>query len=155
MFIFLFTIITLSIGVSLVTTRSPIALGLWILILSIFVSILCGSMLFSWFGFIIFLIYIGGILVIFAYFAAIQPNQQFRLSTPVFFAVLSALNLPINIYPVTVNIFTVESWWVSSIFYISNIFTIIILGFVLFLALIRVVKITIINVAPLRPYLYV
>ena len=155
MFIFIFTVLTLSFGLSIIMASSPISLGLWILILSIFVSILCGSIFFSWFGFIMFLIYIGGILVIFAYFAAIQPNQQLNLSVPIFFIILRAINLPINIYPIIVNLFIKNSWWISSIFNINNISIIIILGFVLFLALIRVVKITVINVAPLRPYLYV
>lgn len=155
MFTFLLTVLTLSFGLSIVTTTSPIALGLWILVLSILVSILCRISYFSWFGFIIFLIYIGGILVIFAYFTAIQPNQQFNLGLPLFFMVLSSINLPINIYPITVNLFISNRWWISSIFYIRNIRVVVILGFVLFLALVRVVKITTVNIAPLRPYKYV
>lgn len=68
---------------------------------------------------------------------------------------LRAMNLPINIYPVLVNLFCRRRWWISSIFYISNISVVVILGFVLFLALVRVVKITTIVIAPLRPYKYV
>lgn len=94
-------------------------------------------------------------MVIFAYFAAIQPNQEFNLKTPLFFILLALMNLPINIYPVVVNLFIQGDWWISSIFYIDNIRVIIILGFVLFLALIRVVKVTTLSRAPLRPYLYV
>lgn len=41
MFTFLLTVLTLSFGLSIVITSSPIALGLWILLLSILVSVLC------------------------------------------------------------------------------------------------------------------
>jgi len=152
MFIFLLTIITLSLGITIVVTRSPIILGFWILILSIIVSLLCRSIFFRWFGFIIFLIYIGGILVIFSYFVAIQPNQHINIKTPFFYFILAIFNLPINAYPIIIDLFNVYNWWISSIFYINNISILIILGFILFLALVRVVKVTIINVAPLRPF---
>ena len=134
---------------------TPIILGLWILLTSVTIAVLCGSLFFSWFGFIIFLIYIGGILVIFAYFVAIQPNQHFYVSKLIYWFILTTGNLPINRFPLIADLFNHRRWWVCSIFYISNISVVIILGLVLFLALIRVVKITVINVAPLRPYKYV
>ena len=155
MFTFFIMLITLSFGLSLVITTSPLVLGVWILLLSILVSVLCRTTFSSWFGLIMFLIYIGGMLVIFAYFAAIQPNQQFNIKLPLFFILLSSINLPINIYPVLVNLFFDNRWWISSLFYIYNISVVVLLGFVLFLALICVVKITTLKMAPLRPYNYV
>lgn len=74
------------------------------------VSMLCRTTFSRWFGFIIFLIYIGGILVIFAYFTAIQPNQEIRIKTSFFFMVVARMNLPINIYPVLVNLFLYKGW---------------------------------------------
>lgn len=110
MFTSLLIVLTLAFGVSLVTARSPLALGLWILFMSMLVSVLCRTTFSRWFGFIIFLIYIGGMLVIFAYFAAIQPNQEVNLRTPLFFIVVAFINLPINIYPVLVNLFMGARW---------------------------------------------
>jgi NADH-ubiquinone oxidoreductase chain 6 len=110
MFTSLVIIFTLSLGISMVTAYYPLSLGLWILILSISISVLIRTSFSRWFGFIIFLIYIGGILVIFAYFVAIQPNQQFNLKTPTFFLVLCIFNLPINIYPVTLNLMLYFNW---------------------------------------------
>ena len=153
MFMFLFMVLSLSLGVTLVTTSTPIALGAWILVLSVLVSILCGSSFIRWFGFIIFLVYIGGILVIFSYFAAIQPNQQLNLGKPFFYWYLAFSNLDIRMYVFRGDLFQEAKWWLSSIFCLDNICIIIILGLVLFLALISVVKVTIINVAPLRPYI--
>lgn len=152
MLIFLIRIFTLSLGISIIINRSPISLGVWILILSIIISLICRRYLFSWFGYITFLIYIGGLLVIFSYFAAIQPNQHINISTPFSFFILSCINLPINMYPVLLDLFRKRRWWVSCIFYINNVSIILILGLILFLAIIRVVKITSSNLAPLRPF---
>lgn len=152
MFTCFVVILTLSLGISIVTAYYPLSLGLWVLVLSISISILISTRFSSWFGFIIFLIYIGGILVMFAYFVAIQPNQQFNLKTPFFFTVLCIFNLPINIYPVTLNLIVDSNWWIRSLFFIDNVMIIVLLGVVLFLALVIVVKITTFSISSLRPF---
>jgi NADH-ubiquinone oxidoreductase chain 6 len=152
MFTCFITMLTLSFGVSLIITFYPLTLGFWILVLSIIISILISTTFSRWFGFIIFLIYIGGMLVIFAYFVAIQPNQHFRLKVPFFFLILSFINLPINIYPILLNLFSESRWWIRSLFFINNIIVLIMLALVLFLALVIVVKITRIYIAALRPF---
>lgn len=149
----LLIVLVLSIGLSVIVAFSPLRLGAWILILSIIVSVLCRTTFRSWFGFIIFLIYIGGMLVIFSYFVAIQPNQYFDLKTSMFVLVLRILNLPINIYPGILNLIYGGERWVSSLFRLNNIIILIILGVVLFLALIIVVKITINVNSSLRPFI--
>lgn len=154
MFIFLSTIITLSLGIVIISVYSPIVLGFWILMISMIVSILLRGIFFSWFGFIIFLIYIGGILVIFSYFIAIQPNQYINIKTPFFYFMLGIFNLPINIYPVLSDLFKLSNWWVSSLFHLSNLSLLIVLGLILFLALVSVVKLTINRVGPLRPFTF-
>lgn len=152
MFVAFISILVLSLGVSIVLSFTPLALGLWVLILSIRISFLIGLIYSSWFGFILFLIYIGGMLVMFAYFVRIQPNQQFRLKNSFFFSFLVFLNLIINNYPITLDLFCFNDWWINSLFNLSNVRIIILLGFVLFLALVIVVKITTLMIAPLRPY---
>ena len=106
MFIIYIRVLVLSLGLSIVLAFTPLALGLWVLILSISISFLTRLMYSSWFGFILFLIYIGGILVIFAYFVSIQPNQQFSLKNSFFFSFLVFINLVSNRYPVTVDLFS-------------------------------------------------
>ncbi len=75
-FIFLLTT-TFAIGLALAS--SPLRLGLWILLLASLISCLLSTSVSSWFGFVLFLIYIGGLLVMFAYFAATTPNQQLSM----------------------------------------------------------------------------
>lgn len=152
MFMFFSTLIVLSLGITIIITNNPIILGIWILVICLIISLLIGLIFFSWYGFIIFLIYIGGILVIFSYFSAIQPNQYYNVSKPIYWFLLTLFNLPINLYIGLYDNFSILDWWISCIFYINNIRILIVLGFVLFLALISVVKITFINIGPLRPY---
>lgn len=152
MFVIYISILVVSLGLSIVLAFTPLALGLWVLILSISISFLTSLMYSSWFGFILFLIYIGGILVIFAYFVRIQPNQQFRLKNSFFFSFLVFVNLIINSYPITIDLFSNINWWINSLFDLRNVRVVILLGFVLFLALVIVVKITTFMMAPLRPY---
>ena len=142
----------ISLGISFVFIRTPICLGFWVLIFSLFASIFCGSFYISWFGFIIFLIYIGGILVIFSYFAAIQPNQDVIINKPFFYFFFIYLILPLNFSSFSIDLFGYTSWWVRCIFYPVNIICIILLGLSLFLALISVVKVTITSFSPLRPF---
>jgi len=106
MFIIYIRILVLSLGLSIVLAFTPLALGLWVLILSISISLLTSLIYSSWFGFILFLIYIGGMLVIFAYFVRIQPNQQFSLKNSFFFSFLVFINLLVNTYPITVDLFS-------------------------------------------------
>lgn len=144
--------LVLSLGLSIIISLSPLALGLWILILSLSVSIIIRCLFSSWFGFILFLIYIGGMLVIFAYFVRIQPNQQFGLKRSFIFRFLVFINLCSNNYIILIDLFSDINWWINSLFNINNLRVVLLLGFVLFLALVMVVKITALIMAPLRPY---
>jgi len=152
---YLILITTVSWGIRIIMSFSPLSLGFWILILSFLISIIISRLISRWFGFIIFLIYIGGILVMFAYFVTIQPNQKFNLKTPFFFFILRVINFNFGVFPVLSNLLSISNWWVSSLFFFNNIVVIILLGFVLFLALIIVVKVTTFYISSLRPFNYV
>lgn len=155
MIITIISLISLSIGLSIILTWTPLTLGIWIIILALSISILISSIISTWFSLIIFLIYIGGILVIFAYFVAIQPNQQLYIIIPFFIILITICIIPIYRQKTLItNIYT-NNWWVRRIFELINIPSLTLLALVLFLALITVVKITYINRAPLRPFVYV
>jgi len=150
-FIFCF-LCSLSLGITLIFAVTPICLGFWVLIFSLFISIFCGCFYISWFGFIIFLIYIGGMLVMFSYFAAIQPNQDIIISKPLFYWFFIYILIPLNSSSFRVDLFNVSSWWITCMYYPLNTICIIFLGLCLFLALIRVVKVTVTSFSPLRPF---
>ncbi len=152
---YIFIIITLSIRLSIILTLSPLSIGAWVLILALLTATCTAISITSWFGFIIFLIYIGGILVIFAYFRAIQPNQQFKITLPLLSLLLSSIIIPAYLDPSTINNFPLKNWWITAIYAPINIPSLIFLALTLFLALISIVKISFINRAPLRPFSYV
>ncbi|NP_987117.1 NADH dehydrogenase subunit 6 (mitochondrion) [Drosophila mauritiana] len=59
----------------------PLALGLTLLIQTIFVCMLTGLMTKSfWYSYILFLIFLGGMLVLFIYVTSLASNEMFNLS---------------------------------------------------------------------------
>lgn len=61
----------------------PLRLGFMLRLLTLFVSGLLGIIIFSWYGYLLFLVYIGGLLVIFIYVIRLVPNLIF-ISSKVF-----------------------------------------------------------------------
>ena len=78
--------------------NQPLSLGLAIIISTILICILTGMFLSSWYGFILFLIYVGGLLVIFAYVATLSPNTLFGGAGSLLFLVSAQGILPLAIY---------------------------------------------------------
>nr|AXA45359.1 NADH dehydrogenase subunit 6 [Toxicochlespira sp. MNHN IM 2013-9841] len=66
----------------------PLSLGLVIMISTLFMCITSSMFLSQWYAFILFLIYVGGLLVMFAYVAALSPNVLFSRGTPIMFMLL-------------------------------------------------------------------
>nr|ULD67125.1 NADH dehydrogenase subunit 6 [Trochus sp. n. CL-2022] len=71
----------------------PLSLGLMIMISTLLLCSMTALMISSWYGYILFLIYVGGLLVMFAYVAALSPNVLFGGMGPLAFLSLSALIL--------------------------------------------------------------
>jgi len=140
--------------ISCLTIISPIRLGATVLCIAVFVASRLTLISTGWFGLITFIIYVGGMLVIFAYFAALQPNQQITnwrwVLSPSFFLVIlyaSFQSSPIIwklVIPNTAHIYSTP-----------NIIIPVIIAIILFLALIIVVKTSRANEGPLRPFQYV
>nr|YP_009250295.1 NADH dehydrogenase subunit 6 [Gromphadorhina portentosa]AMW91050.1 NADH dehydrogenase subunit 6 [Gromphadorhina portentosa] len=157
--------LTLSMVTSFVFTQMnhPLAMGLMLLIQTILIAMITGLMSHSfWFSYILFLIFLGGMLVLFIYVTSLASNEMFTLSTPLIITTMlmtpfilillnksfimksqetlmfqstlnSLINLPlIKLYNLPTNIITI------------------ILASYLFLTLIAVVKITNIFIGPLR-----
>lgn len=76
----------------------PLSLGLSIIFSTIFLCVLVALYLSSWYGYILFLIYVGGLLVIFAYVAALSPNVLFGGAAPLAFLAASQTVLPLILF---------------------------------------------------------
>nr|APH08748.1 NADH dehydrogenase subunit 6 [Glyphostoma sp. JEU-2016] len=89
------TLITLSMTFSsllmLPLMSQPLSLGLVIMVSTLLMCVGSAIMLSQWYGYILFLIYVGGLLVMFAYVAALAPNVLFGRGTPFIFFMLMSL----------------------------------------------------------------
>nr|YP_009503283.1 NADH dehydrogenase subunit 6 [Bathytoma punicea]AXA45203.1 NADH dehydrogenase subunit 6 [Bathytoma punicea] len=63
----------------------PLSLGLVIMVSTLLMCTISAMVLSQWYGYILFLIYVGGLLVMFAYVAALSPNVLFGHGTPLLF----------------------------------------------------------------------
>nr|YP_009582118.1 NADH dehydrogenase subunit 6 [Nassarius javanus]QBK82141.1 NADH dehydrogenase subunit 6 [Nassarius javanus] len=90
----------------------PLSLGLVIMISTLLMCFISAMMLSSWYGYILFLIYVGGLLVMFAYVAALSPNVLFGKGTPMMFFLMMVL-------PVSIIFYFLPLIDVSSIGYLS------------------------------------
>lgn len=153
-------IITYRIGLTLILINAPLTLGLWIIILSVSMSVSIFSSRLSWFRFILFLIYIGGILIIFSYFSALSPNQHLTLIIPSLLFLLTLTIISLIFLPSLTlsSSLSPDLFSPACIFYIfinKNIRTITFLAIILFLALVVVTKVSLQFKGPLRPFQYV
>lgn len=138
---------------------TPVTLGIWIFVLALITASFISFLTSSWFGLVLFIIYIGGILVMFSYFVATAPNQKFNIIFP-FVLFLSIFLLSFIIFsidshtqflsPSLNSFFTYNSF--AFLYLPNNIPILIFLAVLLLLALIFVVKIASRKAGPLRPF---
>jgi hypothetical protein len=134
----------------ILTANTPLSLGCGILSIALLGSLIIASSSSSWLAIFTFLIYIGGLLVLFIYFTATIPNQRiqqkvwWKLSLISLFIPASIIWLPIINSPTPNKIFYI----LDSI----NLTLYLFLILVLLLTLVASVKLTQTNRAPIRKF---
>nr|AVN68163.1 NADH dehydrogenase subunit 6 [Ectoneura hanitschi] len=158
-------LLTLTTMICLIFTKikHPMSMGLLLLLQTILLSMMSGLMSKSfWFSYILFLVFLGGMLILFIYMASLAPNEMFYSS-----------NKFIIVFPIIIMLFYMIWYYKLQLTYHNqemfhnmlnsampnlliklynkptNIITIM-LALYLFLTLIAVVKITNIFKGPLR-----
>nr|YP_009487064.1 NADH dehydrogenase subunit 6 [Semisulcospira coreana]QVD40471.1 NADH dehydrogenase subunit 6 [Semisulcospira gottschei]BBB06411.1 NADH dehydrogenase subunit 6 [Semisulcospira coreana] len=76
----------------------PLSLGLSIMFSTMFLCVLIAMYLSSWYGYILFLIYVGGLLVMFAYVAALSPNILFSGMSAFLFFLSAQVLIPVIVF---------------------------------------------------------
>lgn len=159
MFLLSLTCTILSLSFSIILARSPLILGSWILLIALSISLLIRTIIISWLGILVFLIYIGGILVIFAYFRAIQPNQQLQINNIFFIFLITFIPIIFILYrnnkSLLIELNSYISHSIISLYQWHNLILLFFLGILLFFALVAVVKVSKSTLGPLRPFNYV
>nr|WRK67322.1 NADH dehydrogenase subunit 6 [Nemoptera coa] len=78
---FLLNSMNMILSMNFINTKHPLAMGLILLIQTIIVSMTCGLYSYSyWFSYILFLIMLGGMLVLFIYMTSLASNELFSIS---------------------------------------------------------------------------
>nr|YP_006073354.1 NADH dehydrogenase subunit 6 [Solemya velum]AFG18174.1 NADH dehydrogenase subunit 6 [Solemya velum]AGI98163.1 NADH dehydrogenase subunit 6 [Solemya velum] len=164
MVLIIFSSLVSSIAFIMPSMMQPLSLGLNIMVLSVFSCLLVGFEMSSWYGYIMFLIYVGGLLVMFSYVAALTPNSFF---SGVSNLLLFFLSLVVFFSTYMFNWFSSSTKFVSADMKMTfvnegssgslmcsnyNFGVLVFLGVILFLALVAVVKICFSQKAPLRPF---
>nr|YP_003934434.1 NADH dehydrogenase subunit 6 [Thylacodes squamigerus]ADI79417.1 NADH dehydrogenase subunit 6 [Thylacodes squamigerus] len=137
----------------------PLSLGLVLMSLTLVACILSGLLVSSWYGYILFLIYVGGMLVMFAYVAALIPNVKFGSASnwalytfPFWLLLLTSNNfIDSNTMVTSSNTFQLKFYGLE-LAANSNMSILISLAVVLLLNLVAVVKICYFRGPALRAY---
>nr|QNP10016.1 NADH dehydrogenase subunit 6 [Aulacochthebius sp. IBE<ESP> RA1155] len=141
----------------------PLSMGLMLLMQTLMISLISGTLNFNyWFSYILFIIMIGGMLVLFIYMTSIASNEKFKINNKLtlmimFFIVISSIiyllmdNYFTNINNYNYKIYLNSNYLMMSKFYNfpSNMIMYLLIIY-LFITLIAVVKITSISLGPLR-----
>lgn len=169
-FILIITILLLSI--LFIQIKHPLAIGLTLLIQTIVITLLTGLINKTyWFSYILFLVFVGGILVLFVYVTSLASNEIFSIpSKNIVIAITSITILSLTFLIIDKGlIFSfIENNEIQSISFIksyilenqidlnklysypTNFITIILINYLL-ITLIAIVKITNLFYGPLRP----
>nr|YP_009192127.1 NADH dehydrogenase subunit 6 [Granata lyrata]ALK03371.1 NADH dehydrogenase subunit 6 [Granata lyrata] len=156
----------MSVAAVLPLMAQPLSLGFCIMLYSVLSCTCIGLMGSSWYGYILFLVYVGGLLVMFAYVSALAPNNFFTglgsLIGVLFFSVLG-LSYGVSCYvidqvAVVMGVGDIGKMKVLSdcgygIVLPSGVSVMVFLGLVLLVNLLAVVKVCYYQRGPLRPHL--
>ncbi|YP_002808599.1 NADH dehydrogenase subunit 6 (mitochondrion) [Tachypleus tridentatus] len=147
-------IITLMLNLSFTffITSHPIMMILNLIILTILSSLLTTLfMKISWFSYILFLIMLGGMLVVFIYITSLAPNEPFKLSLITMILMTSSFPLVLSSYNYMFHYkSTMFKLSITNMFSSLSLLTTILLVSFLLITLIAVVKISKISQGPIQ-----
>lgn len=142
----------------------PLRMGFFLLLSTVFVCFYISILLSSWIGYVLFLVYVGGLLVMFGYVAVCSPNVLYKIDVRFWWVSL----ICVGIFCVFLRFWIIKEFvlsggcdnlnvdffgGVSFVLYSGGtFFVVIILGLILLLALVIVVKICYFLRGPLRPF---
>nr|AMP43765.1 NADH dehydrogenase subunit 6 [Ptecticus aurifer] len=167
----LYTLVILS-SLIFMQMNHPMAMGLMLLVQSFLICLITGMIFNSfWYSYILFLVFLGGMLILFIYVTSLASNEMFSFSTKMFFLSMT------SIFLIILFMLFIDKTLISNIFSSDNMFnfmnlnnllpnnslslmnlynfptnlvTIMLMNYLL-LTLIVVVKITNLYYGPLRP----
>ena len=152
--LFVLSSVVVSLSLGLVFVNSLVIFGIVCLLLVFFLCNLAGFLISSWVGLITFLVYIGGLIVIFGYFLAICPNQLIEFQGFRYWVAVAGLVIRLLCnYGKPVFTGWLDAGLSVEIFFRGGgVVVLAIVGCVLFVTLVAVVKVVERRRGPLRPF---
>nr|WSP02044.1 NADH dehydrogenase subunit 6 [Bembidion laterale] len=147
----------------------PLSMGMILLMQTIIISLMSGMYSYTyWFSYILFLIMLGGMLILFIYMTSLASNEMFKFSMKLTMMFMTMMMLSIMLLMMLDYMMMIPMYKNSNMFSLinmlkneniksmnmiynnpNNMITLMLMNY-LFLTLIAVVKITNINYGPLR-----
>nr|YP_009537958.1 NADH dehydrogenase subunit 6 [Limenitis ciocolatina]AYN60701.1 NADH dehydrogenase subunit 6 [Limenitis ciocolatina] len=174
MFKIFLSIFLISISILMYFINHPFTMGLLILIQTLLTCLISGMLINTyWFSYILFLIFLGGLLVLFIYISSVASNELFKINFNtifffiyfmfiVIFSILLKNNLiwmNFSINDEMNNLFNLNLFFnneynfnLSKLYNNQNYFMMMMLIIYLFITLVAIVKITNIFFGPLRSF---
>nr|AXS65442.1 NADH dehydrogenase subunit 6 [Coleoptera sp. 19 KM-2017] len=166
------SMLSLTMTLTFLFMNHPLSMGLILLIQTLLISLISGLFSYSyWFSYILFLVMIGGMLILFIYMTSLASNEMFNFSMKmtsfimtfttltfllyfiIDYMMLNPLLKNFNMMEILNNMIMLKNENLISLNMIynkpNNMITLMLVNY-LFLTLIAVVKITNINYGPLR-----
>nr|UCU57953.1 NADH dehydrogenase subunit 6 [Dicronocephalus adamsi] len=157
--------ISLTSSIMLLFLTHPLSMGMTLLTQTIIVALTMGLFnLNFWYSYIMFLIMIGGMLVLFIYMTSVASNEKFKFSIKI--TVMSIMSITfmmlilmlIDFYYININNLYEESWLLTNTYTLSlnkflnfpMMMILLLMIIYLLITLIAIVKITNIKQGPLR-----
>nr|AMO27000.1 NADH dehydrogenase subunit 6 [Amynthas sp. 3 LZ-2016] len=135
-------------------STTPIMLGINILVMALLLAATLATSLSSWYAFLVFLIYVGGMLVMFAYFLALSPNQQMPATGNILYILLTLATLAIVATVTEMKISIHQETYQDNLFLYTTTSApiLVMLALILLLTMVIVVKLANRSSGPLRPF---
>nr|AYQ19070.1 NADH dehydrogenase subunit 6 [Cleridae sp. 2 ACP-2013] len=156
----------LLLSTTMMFSKHPLSLGMILLIQTTLTSLMVGLMnLNFWFSYILFLIMIGGMLILFIYMTSIASNEKFKMSKTIliilymiFISILISFFLDSQMFNLFMTNFDMKilitnynyKFSMNKMFNFPNMFLMYMSLIYLLITLIAVVKISNFNMGPLR-----
>nr|UHA56213.1 NADH dehydrogenase subunit 6 [Ercheia cyllaria] len=94
------SLLIMSMSLFMMFLNNPLSMGLTILIQTMFICMISGMLIKTyWFSYILFLTFLGGLLVLFIYVSSIASNELFKSSfnSKLYFMIIMMMLLPLQI----------------------------------------------------------
>uniref|UniRef100_A0AAT9J3I0 NADH dehydrogenase subunit 6 n=1 Tax=Haementeria sp. COZEM-ANN-HIR-001/002 TaxID=3157987 RepID=A0AAT9J3I0_9ANNE len=147
--------IILTLSITMMTLKSPMMMAVNILLLALSIAWTTSFFISTWYAYLIFLIYIGGMLIMFAYFVALTPNQQLKVKNyfTSFILTFTIITIPSLLLTNKMCIPSMNTFQTKELYNMASIPMLYMMILLLLFIMLMVTKLIYTSKGPLRPFM--